>query len=151
MQIFPEKEYRGLSPNFHMHASVSYLYTSGFWPRVRAPVFWGSLPRETGRCAPLRPLQLCCFLFDPKINDSGKYYKDKFLRIVPPRLWNILVHYTIMFPAPPIAVSLSLEAKSMKTPRKFQFAKKSAKVYHCLYCIVRQSNCRFPIVIGHDD
>ncbi len=23
-QIFPEKEYRGLSPNFHIHASVSY-------------------------------------------------------------------------------------------------------------------------------
>jgi hypothetical protein len=22
-QIFPEKEYRGLSPNFHIHASVS--------------------------------------------------------------------------------------------------------------------------------
>jgi hypothetical protein len=25
-QIFPQKEYRGLSPNFHMHASVSDLY-----------------------------------------------------------------------------------------------------------------------------
>jgi hypothetical protein len=25
-QIFPEKEYRGLSPNFHIHASVIYLY-----------------------------------------------------------------------------------------------------------------------------
>ncbi len=33
------------------------LMTSGFWPRVRAcalraPVFLGSLPRQTGRCAP---------------------------------------------------------------------------------------------------
>jgi hypothetical protein len=32
-------------------------YTSGFWPRVRArtlraPVFLGSLPCQTGRCAP---------------------------------------------------------------------------------------------------
>ncbi len=27
-QIFPEKEYLGLSPNFHIHASVSYLYIS---------------------------------------------------------------------------------------------------------------------------
>jgi hypothetical protein len=26
IQIFPEKEYRGLSPNFHIHASVSDLY-----------------------------------------------------------------------------------------------------------------------------
>ncbi len=25
-EIFPEKEYRGLSPNFHMHVSVSELY-----------------------------------------------------------------------------------------------------------------------------
>jgi hypothetical protein len=27
-QIFPEKEYRGLSPNFHIHVSVSELYFS---------------------------------------------------------------------------------------------------------------------------
>ena len=37
--------------------------TSGFWPRVharalRAPVFLGALPRQTGRCAPPRPSQL---------------------------------------------------------------------------------------------
>jgi hypothetical protein len=25
-QIYPEKEYRGLSPNFHIHVSVSELY-----------------------------------------------------------------------------------------------------------------------------
>jgi hypothetical protein len=27
-EIFPEKEYRGLSPNFHIHVSVSELYIS---------------------------------------------------------------------------------------------------------------------------
>jgi hypothetical protein len=27
-QIFPEKEYRGLSPNFHIHVSVSELHIS---------------------------------------------------------------------------------------------------------------------------
>jgi hypothetical protein len=27
-QIFPEKEYRGLSPNFHIHVSMSELYIS---------------------------------------------------------------------------------------------------------------------------
>jgi hypothetical protein len=37
-----------------------YINTSGFWPRVRAralraPVFLGSLPRQTGRCAPTHP------------------------------------------------------------------------------------------------
>jgi len=26
-QIYPEKEYRGLSPNFHIHVSVSELYS----------------------------------------------------------------------------------------------------------------------------
>jgi hypothetical protein len=26
LKIFPEKEYRGLSPNFHIHVSVSELY-----------------------------------------------------------------------------------------------------------------------------
>ncbi len=36
---------------------ILYLKTSGFWPRVRAralraPVFLGALPRQTGRCAP---------------------------------------------------------------------------------------------------
>ncbi len=33
-QIFPEKEYRGLSPNFHIHVSVSELYT----PTMGLPV-----------------------------------------------------------------------------------------------------------------
>jgi hypothetical protein len=36
------------------------VFTSGFWPRVRAralraPVFLGSLTRQTGRCASLLP------------------------------------------------------------------------------------------------
>jgi hypothetical protein len=29
-QIFPEKEYRGLTPNFHIHVSVSELYIPMF-------------------------------------------------------------------------------------------------------------------------
>jgi hypothetical protein len=33
-QIFPEKEYRGLSPNFHIHASVSDLYI----PTIDLPI-----------------------------------------------------------------------------------------------------------------
>jgi hypothetical protein len=33
-QIFPEKEYRGLSPNFHIHVSVSELYI----PTIGLPV-----------------------------------------------------------------------------------------------------------------
>ncbi len=33
-QIFPEKEYRGLSPNFHIHVSVSELYI----PKLGLPV-----------------------------------------------------------------------------------------------------------------
>jgi hypothetical protein len=33
-QIFPEKELRGLSPNFHIHVSVSDLYI----PRIGLPI-----------------------------------------------------------------------------------------------------------------
>jgi hypothetical protein len=33
-QIFPEKEYRGLSPNFHIHASLSDLYI----PTIGLPI-----------------------------------------------------------------------------------------------------------------
>ncbi len=33
-QIFPEKEYQGVSPNFHIHASVSDLYI----PTIGLPI-----------------------------------------------------------------------------------------------------------------
>jgi hypothetical protein len=33
-QIFPEKKYRGLSPNFHIHASMSDLYI----PTIGLPI-----------------------------------------------------------------------------------------------------------------
>jgi hypothetical protein len=33
-QIFPEKEYRSLSPNFHIHASVNDLYI----PTIGLPI-----------------------------------------------------------------------------------------------------------------
>jgi hypothetical protein len=33
-QIFPEKEYRGISPNFHIHASLSDLYI----PTIGLPI-----------------------------------------------------------------------------------------------------------------
>ena len=62
---------------------------------------------------------------------------DPFLR---PYLLPIFVFFffiNILSPAPPIAASLIHMALVMiyvvKTPRKFQFGKKSAKVYHCLY------------------
>jgi hypothetical protein len=35
-QIFPEKEYRGLSPNFQIHVSVSDLYI----PMMELPFCW---------------------------------------------------------------------------------------------------------------
>ncbi len=40
-QIFPEKEYRGLSPNFHIHVSVSELYipTMGL-PFLLEEILW---------------------------------------------------------------------------------------------------------------
>jgi xanthosine utilization system XapX-like protein len=46
----------------------------------------------------------------------------------------------IMSPAPPIAAALILTALLLieKTPRKFQFGKKSAKVNHCLSSSIEQ-------------
>jgi hypothetical protein len=32
--VFPKKELRGLSPNFHIHGSVSDLYISPFGPPI---------------------------------------------------------------------------------------------------------------------
>ncbi len=51
LPVFPE-------PHCIVSSTTGSLFvTSGFWPRVRAralhaPVFWGLLPRKTGRCAP---------------------------------------------------------------------------------------------------
>jgi hypothetical protein len=44
-QIFPEKEYRGLSPYFHVHASVSDLYipTIGLLPTLLHENMWTDL------------------------------------------------------------------------------------------------------------
>jgi hypothetical protein len=33
-QILPEKEWRGLSPDLHIHVSLTYLYI----PRIRLPI-----------------------------------------------------------------------------------------------------------------
>ncbi len=60
-------------------------FTSGFWPRVRAralraPVFFGSFTRQTGRCAP--PPAHRSFLFDPQKylqTNSGRLRKGFFL------------------------------------------------------------------------
>jgi hypothetical protein len=41
-QIFPEKEYRGLSPNFLIHASVSELYI----PTIGMPIVLEELCRQ---------------------------------------------------------------------------------------------------------
>jgi hypothetical protein len=41
-QIFPEKEYRGLSPNFHIHVSMSKLYI----PTMGLPVLLEEICRQ---------------------------------------------------------------------------------------------------------
>ncbi len=78
--------------------SDGYKYTSGFWPRVRAralraPVFLGSLPRQTGRCAPPSPPIAASLLriWPPKIHKIyptlAAHVKDFFLSTLPQRLW----------------------------------------------------------------
>jgi hypothetical protein len=44
-QIFPEKEYRGLSPHFHIHASVSDLYI----PTISLPILLEEICRLYAR------------------------------------------------------------------------------------------------------
>jgi hypothetical protein len=43
MQIFPEKEYRGLSPNFHIHVSVSELYIPTMGLPFLLEEIWGPI------------------------------------------------------------------------------------------------------------
>jgi hypothetical protein len=72
-----------------------YIVTSGFWPRVRAralraPVFWNSLRRQTGRCAPHPPIAASLLLIRPptinKIHRTrAARVKGFFLSTVPPR------------------------------------------------------------------
>ncbi len=103
------------------------MYTSGFWPRVRAralraPVFLGSLTRHTGRCAPHPPIAASAASYStpknkqnyrtraarvkgfPEIkcfpSGSASHVKVFFLSTGPQRLWN-------MPPAPPIACSFA--------------------------------------------
>jgi hypothetical protein len=69
--------------------------TSVFCPRVRAralraPVFFSSLPRQTGRCAPLPPAPASLLLIQPpKIYKIYRIWvadvKDFFLSTLPPR------------------------------------------------------------------
>jgi hypothetical protein len=49
-----------LAPQRCFQVRRGYLCTSGFWPRVRAPVFLSSISSQTGR-----PVH-CSFLFDPQ-------------------------------------------------------------------------------------
>jgi hypothetical protein len=41
-QIFPKKEYRGLNPNFHIHASVSVIYI----PTIGLPILLEEICRQ---------------------------------------------------------------------------------------------------------
>jgi hypothetical protein len=42
-QIFPEKEYRDLSPNFHIYVSVSYLYIPAIGLPILLHEIWGPI------------------------------------------------------------------------------------------------------------
>jgi hypothetical protein len=52
-QIFPKKEYRGLSPNFHIHVSVSKLYI----PTMALPFLLEEI------CGPILGLTINILLF----------------------------------------------------------------------------------------
>jgi hypothetical protein len=77
------------------------LLTSGFWPRVRAPVFFRLTNMQNGALrAPSRPSQLRCFLFTPQNFPSGPnsgsqgcVYLSIGSKLHPPELHCILLSY----------------------------------------------------------
>ncbi len=66
-------QYVSVDPNFILRVRPIIIYYQWVLAAraLRAPVFLGSSPRQTGRCAPRRPSQLrCFFLCIPKIKYS---------------------------------------------------------------------------------
>ena len=62
-QIFPEKEYRGLSPNFHIHVSVSELHISTMGLPVLLEELCGPI---LGICKPLTDTSMWKFGLRPR-------------------------------------------------------------------------------------
>ncbi len=90
--------------------------TSGFWPRVRAralraPVFLGSLPRQSGRCAPSHPSQL---RYSPKNIKINYFQKQNVFLQGQTRAARsgIFFHWVNLHPAELRCTSLSLPAPS---------------------------------------
>ncbi len=92
-QIFPEKEYRGLSPNFYIHVSVSNIYL----PTIGLPIFcwrkyvdrsWDYINRSQthecwnwgwGRAIPRKGIHK--WDFRCSVKDSDKFHVGSYKRI----------------------------------------------------------------------
>jgi hypothetical protein len=86
--------------------SFKLLYvTSGFWPRMRAHVLLGSKTCPTGRLAPPRPSQLCCFLFTPPKLSLR-------LELGPPGAFTVSFHWAKLHPTELHCIFLSYAAPS---------------------------------------
>ena len=91
---------RKLPPMNTFFKTKNYIYTSGFWPRVRAralraPVFWNTLPCQTGAARPTPPIAASLLLIrPPKIYKISRtwavHVKGFFLSTGPQRLWGPL-------------------------------------------------------------
>ncbi len=72
-QIFPEKEYRGLSPNFHIHASVSDLNI----PTIGLPILLEEICRPIlGLCNRSQTHECWNWGWGRAIPRKGKYKED---------------------------------------------------------------------------
>jgi hypothetical protein len=72
-QIFPEKEYRGLSPNFHIHVSVSELYI----PTMGLPVLLEEICRLIlGKYKSLKDTWMWKLGLRPRYSQKRKYKRN---------------------------------------------------------------------------
>jgi hypothetical protein len=87
-----------------MYCTAKLLFTSGFWPRVRAralraPVILISLPSPTGRCAPPPTYRsFAAFIYTPKLSlrsELGRQGRISFhwAKLHPTELYCVLLNY----------------------------------------------------------
>jgi hypothetical protein len=77
-QIFPEKEYRGLSPNLHIHASVSDLYI----PTIGLPILLEEICRPIlGLFKSLTDTWMLKLGLMPRYSQKKEYIKGIFVAV----------------------------------------------------------------------
>ncbi len=130
-----------------MCAVTNYIVTSGFWPRVRAhalraPVFLGSLPHQTGRCASPPAHRSFAASYSAlkniyNLSNLGHPRQGLFSIHSEAKLYNVPCHHSCADPTSDIN-----DTYVEKNPAKCPSLAKNPPKYTTAY-IVQQSNCRW--------